>query len=380
MRVFSENGKISPRQLCCLLTLDFFGKGALLLPALAEGLTSREFISCLLIVFLLVFAYGRLVERIGRDCGGNFKAYAEQKMGEKTVKIFLVFFFLYAFWNLVYLLNTFGSVGQAFILPGEKKGVLMIMVLAAGVCMAYGGAEVRARTAEVLYPLLFFPILLLMLLSAFHQQPGISEAGLVFGEYQEALGQLLKMFSVFGGLSFYVFLAPYVSGQEKGLARKGLWRAAAALAALFLLVAAAFGERGMALLPWPAVSFMSSARVPGGFLERWDVIFAGLLETMLLVSAGSSLFYLGLIGKLLFPKVGKKLLWGGLAVLVFLVALWCGENGKAAKIYVIWNSFVAVPVSVAFLVMVRCIGRKTERKGAVSCGKEQKSGQRKSGD
>ena len=75
----------------------------------------------------------------------------------------------------------------------------MIMVLAAGVCMAYGGAEVRARTAEVLYPLLFFPILLLMLLSAFHQQPGISEAGLVFGEYQEALGQLLKMFSVFGG-------------------------------------------------------------------------------------------------------------------------------------------------------------------------------------
>ena len=206
----------------------------------------------------------------------------------------------------------------------------MIMVLAAGVCMAYGGAEVRARTAEVLYPLLFFPILLLMLLSAFHQQPGISEAGLVFGEYQEALGQLLKIFSVFGGLSFYVFLAPYVSGQEKGLARKGLWRAAAALAALFLLVAAAFGERGMALLPWPAVSFMSSARVPGGFLSRWDD-FYGASGDDALVSAGSSLFYLGLIGKLLFPKWGK--LRGGLAVLVFLVALWCGENGKAAKIY-----------------------------------------------
>lgn len=91
--MFSENGKISPRQLRCLLTLDFFGKGALLLPALAEGLTSREFISCLLIVFLLVFAYGRLVERIGRDCGGNFKAYAEQKMGEKTVKFFSFSFF-----------------------------------------------------------------------------------------------------------------------------------------------------------------------------------------------------------------------------------------------------------------------------------------------
>ena len=140
------------------------------------------------------------------------------------------------------------------------------------------------------------------------------------------------------------------------------------------------GCEGFFSMSTEAVLWKKQLWVPGGFLERWDVIFAGLLETMLLVSAGSSLFYLGLIGKLLFPKVGKKLLWGGLAVLVFLVALWCGENGKAAKIYVIWNSFVAVPVSVAFLVMVRCIGRKTERKGAVSCGKEQKSGQRKSGD
>lgn len=356
--MFSENGKISPRQLRCLLTLDFFGKGALLLPAFAEGLTGREFISCLLIVFLLVFAYGRLAEQIGEDCGGNFQAYAEQKLGEKTVKGFFVFFFLYAFWNLVYLLNTFGTLGQTFILPGEKKEMLMVMALIAGACMAYGGAEIRARTAEVLYPLLFFPILLLMLFSAFHQQPKISEAGLVFGEYQDVLGKLLKMFSVFGGLSFYVFLAPYVSEREKGMVRRGLWRAAAALAALFLLVAAAFGEQGIRLLPWPAVSFMSSARVPGGFLERWDVIFAGLLETMLLVSVGSSLFYLGLIGKLLFPKLGKKLLWGGLAIVALLAAFWCGENGKAAEIYAGWNSFVAVPVSVAFLVMLRCIGRR----------------------
>ncbi|MFQ9152499.1 MAG: hypothetical protein ACLR6B_14440 [Blautia sp.] len=156
VRMFSENGKISPRQLRCLLTLDFSEKEPCFFRPLAEGTDQPGvYHAACSSVFLLVFAYGRLVERIGRDCGGNFKAYAEQKMGEKTVKIFLVFFFLYAFWNLVYLLNTFGSVGQAFILPGETKGVLMIMALAAGVCMAYGGAEVRARTAEVLYPLLF---------------------------------------------------------------------------------------------------------------------------------------------------------------------------------------------------------------------------------
>ena len=83
--------------------------------------------------------------------------------------------------------------------------------------------------------------------------------------------------------------------------------------------------------------------------------------------------------KLLFPKVRKKNFSGAVWLcLVFLVALWCGKTERQQG-FVIWNSFVAVPVSVAFLVMVRCIGRKTERKGAVSCGKEQKSGQRKSG-
>lgn len=151
------------------------------------------------------------------------------------------------------------------------------------------------------------------------------------------------------------------------------------LAALFLLVAAAFGERGMALLPACGVVYeqrQGSGRLSGAL----GCDFCGASGDDASGECGKLAFYLGLIGKLLFPKVGKKLLWGGLAVLVFLVALWCGENGKAAKIYVIWNSFVAVPVSVAFLVMVRCIGRKTERKGAVSCGKEQKSGQRKSED
>ena len=379
MRCFQKMERFSRRQLRCLLTLDFFGKGALLLPALAEGLTSREFISCLLIVFLLVFAYGRLVERIGRDCGGNFKAYAWSRKWEKNTKNFSRFLFSLCLLESGVSSEYLWKCRTGFYPAGGEKRSSYDYG-AGGWCLH--GLWRRGKSGpgqrEVLYPLLFFPILLLMLLSAFHQQPGISEAGLVFGEYQGVLGQLLKMFSVFGGLSFYVFLAPYVSGQEKGLARKGLWRAAAALAALFLLVAAAFGERGMALLPWPAVSFMSSARVPGGFLERWDVIFAGLLETMLLVSAGSSLFYLGLIGKLLFPKVGKKLLWGGLAVLVLLVVFWCGENGKAAKIYVIWNSFVAVPVSVAFLVMVQAmssVGRKTESgKGVVPCvEKEQKT-------
>ena len=73
----------------------------------------------------------------------------------------------------------------------------------------------------MLYPLLFFPILFLILFSAFHQQPEISEAMPVFSGYRGMFGQVLKMFSVFGGLSIYVFLAPSMNRQEKGLVRKG---------------------------------------------------------------------------------------------------------------------------------------------------------------
>ena len=221
--MFSENGKISRRQLCCLLTLDFFGKGALLLPAFAEGMSGREFILCLFPVFLLVFAYGRLVEKLGESCGGDFRLFAERKLGKKTTDIFLLFFFLYAFWDLTYLLHTFGRIGQTFLLPGESKEILSAMALLAGIAMAYRGLEIRARTVEVLYPLLFFPILFLILFSAFHQQPEISEAMPVFSGYRGMFGQVLKMFSVFGGLSFYVFLAPSMNRQEKGLVRKGLW-------------------------------------------------------------------------------------------------------------------------------------------------------------
>ncbi|MFQ9152498.1 MAG: hypothetical protein ACLR6B_14435 [Blautia sp.] len=118
----------------------------------------------------------------------------------------------------------------------------------------------------------------------------------------------MKIFSVFGGLSFYVFLAPYVSGQEKGLARKGLWRAAAALAALFLLVAAAFGEQGMALLPWPAVSVYEQ--------RQGSRRLSGALGCDLCRASGDDasgecgklrFFILGLIGEsCCFHKLGKS--------------------------------------------------------------------------
>ena len=62
----------------------------------------------------------------------------------------------------------------------------MIMVLAAGVCMAYGGAEVRAGRRKC--SIRFFPDSASDAAQCLSSAAGISEAGLVFGEYQRLWG------------------------------------------------------------------------------------------------------------------------------------------------------------------------------------------------
>ena len=165
---------------------------------LREGMSGREFILCLFPVFLLVSHTGGWWRILEKAVGVIFRLFAERKLG-KDDRHFSAFLF-HAFWDLTYLLHTFGRIGQTFLLPGEPNGIFTVMALLAGIAMAYRWRSGRERGSAA--PLLFFQLLLLILFSAFHQQPEISEAMPVFSGYKGMFGQVLKMFSVFGGLSF----------------------------------------------------------------------------------------------------------------------------------------------------------------------------------
>ncbi len=360
--MFSTNQKISARQLKRLFVLDFFGKGAVFLPLFAENMESRAFLLGLLLVNLAVILYGKGVVHLSRKIKEDFFLYLKRRLGKGTALALGFCFLGYAFFNFSAIVWVFGQLGREFVLLEMDEGPLIFLILLSSAYVALGEIEVRGRVAETLYPVLFYPIILLLVFSAFHFQPEAVSQEPALGSGL-SLRSLFQMFSVFGGLSGFLVIGSKVEGKEKKETAflKGITVTLFALWVLFFLTAGVFGERGMKGYVWPAVTLMSSVKIPGGFLERWDVIFTVLLMTGLMVSAGAGLFYLLHIAEWFWPKGKKRSLAVFFCAAGGLLAL-TGEMDGMMKYYGMLNGFIFVPImagAVFFLTRLESVkGRK----------------------
>lgn len=362
----ADNGKISTRQLGRMVVLDWIGKAALLLPGLASGVSGRSFILSLVLGVGLSLAYGRLVGYLASGVRGDFPSYVEERLGRLCARLLMFLYFGYAFLNTVLLLRLFEEIALTCILP-EASGELLMGVLVLGaVYIVSGGLEVRARVSEVLCFTALAPMALLLVGAAFTGGSGY----LVPGQVElspEMAGNGLRVFMVFGGMGIFLFVAPRL--EERKEMGRTLMRAVAVtgLAAAALLLAAinAFGEAGMRAFPWPVITLMSSAEIPGGFLQRWDVIFTALLLGTFFAAVSAGLFYMrrlagGLLGKDR-PAAGPLM-----ALFVYAGALWCASYETAARVYTVLGGYLCVPLLVGFtllLAVVECAGRKNGKAG-----------------
>ena len=117
--------------------------------------------------------------------------------------------------------------------------------------------------------------------------------------------------------------------------------------AVYCLIAGTFGNYGISGQDFPAVNLMAEARIPVGFLERWDVIFCGLLLMGLLVSITSSVYIAGQIMERL-PAGGKMRVRIGIFVgLGCLTALFLSGYEQNLQLYGKINGYVLVPLMTA---------------------------------
>lgn len=360
--MISGNQKISQRQVGRMVILDWLAKATLLLPGFAAGADGRSFVLSAVFGVLLALAYAWLVGWIGKGAEQGFAAYAEERLGGGCARIFFLICFGYVFLNTVFLLRLFGVIAVTFILPEASAEVLMGVVLLGAVYMVSGGLEVRARVSEVLFSVIVYPLLLLLICAAFstdsgYLTPGKASLSLKTAEHG------LQVFMAFGGMGIFLFLTPFMN--ERGKLGRTLARSVAAVGlagiALFLAAIGAFGEAGMRASSWPAVTLMSSAEIPGGFVQRWDVIFTGLLLASFFASAGAGLFYLRRLGADLFHREAP-LPGPVMALLVYGGVLWCGSYETALRAYTIAGGYLCVPLLVLFTVLLAVVEQAKRRK------------------
>lgn len=371
--MFSDNHKISARQLKRMLVLDLIGKVSLLLPAFAGVSSGRDFmvslIAGLVLAVLYVFSVGYLAKYVENDFGG----FVEARLGHTWAYLLRFFYLAYVFINLTYLCWLFAAVTKTFLLPEMNVAALAAVMLLCGYYGASKGVEGRGRTAEVLYKLILIPLLVMLLFGAFsidseYLSPGTAAIGSM------TMKQGFLVFTAFGGAGLLLYQVPMCSQKErlKRTVVHGTGLVAGSVFAAFVVMIGAFGAEGMRALPWPAVTLMSNVNLPGDFLQRWDAIFLSLLLLSFFVASSTQLYYMGFLAQGFFHTEEKEMqkdrgrrqsiCMAVGALLVFMAFNFSGTYETAFFLFRILNCYILVPLTAGFTLLLCVIERVRQGK------------------
>lgn len=191
-----------------------------------------------------------------------------------------------------FLLEVISQVSSRYLLPGVNGDLLKILLLAAALLGMGGDTQKRGRMGEVSFPWVFWGFILLLIFAAVHMRvprgdtlpPLVAGSLLLYG---------YRFFAVGAVISLFPFGCARTAGRGSQFRELGkCWLILTLLvtsAAVILL--GTYGYPGVRTLELPILNLMSGTSIPGGFLERFDIIWMALLLFTLLFSLGSLMYY-----------------------------------------------------------------------------------------
>jgi hypothetical protein len=367
--VFSDNDRISTRQVYRLFIFDFIGEGTLVLPTqLAASSGKAGFISILL-GGLLASLYLWYLSRVLRAMRTGLVSFVQEKfprwLGLSLFGVLVLIFTGMAGYG-AYL---FADVMRYGLLPGESYTlILLIILLVAGYAVS-GGIENRARVYEVLFAVLA-TLLFVMLLVA---------AGNIDLEYLAGWQDLSAGASVRGSLPvvlcflplfLVLFFPAYVTKKSwKNMVRSvggALWTAVAVIAAVYAVLVGNFGCGALATMRYPAVVLMSSIPLRGSFLKRLDAFLIGIWFFALFALVSVFLFYGKELLRRIWPGGNSRQKTGQMQLAAMLVLVFAAAElfsyGELRDYFQSFMTYIGVPLLAVLPAVILIVGRAVKKR------------------
>lgn len=307
--MFSENDKISIRQLQALLILDLFGTAVVTLPrqtvyvAGNDGWIAVLIGSAIMAIFTIVFT------TLGQRHTDKTVVELSQILLSRPIGI------LVSLGLAVKIMIGAGlelrifceMIGQSMLFRTPILVTALAMILICGYVSALG-YECRARTGEILFVFVFVPFLILMLIAVFaadysNLRPVLSHnsSSFLYGAWDTILS--------FQGLEFLFLVFPYL--QQPKRAKKAMIEAGIAIAffmtLITLLTIAVFGEYSVINKLFPVLQMMDSLQIPGSFLDRQDIFMLWFWVASLFASISAALFFVTILFERIQQNKNKKI-------------------------------------------------------------------------
>ena len=358
---FTENNRISHRQLYRQMVLTFLAPFLLCLPG--EGaLAGREGVVGILAALPLLAGYVLLLMRMVPWYTDPVK-----NLGPVQGRLAGLFFLSYVLLTGAYLLDLMAELIPEMLVPGVPG--IWIAFLAVCVCSfgTHRGMQRRGRMAEVSGGLLLGGIVLMMVLclgqSRISYLQEMQETALAAGEIP---GSFYTVLCAFSGLSLLPFMLKDV--EKRGTAGKtlllGITALCGILAGMLLLLPAVLGQERLASERYPVLPLMAGADLPGNVLARFDVLWAGFLLYSLLFALGSLFHYGHQITER--ARLGSGRWWIPAAVFLLGVTEFGGTGIR--DYYGFWLTRIFFPGMLLLQAYMAFRGRrKWNRKAACAC-------------
>lgn len=138
----------------------------------------------------------------------------------------------------------------------------------------------------------------------------------------------------------------------------GILIAGGGVVLLYLIGIGVFGEEGIAALPWPILTLMTNVTIPGGFLQRWDVVFLAVLLMSLFAGMGIGMFAVRTMAENLMECGPKRWVCGACGAIVLAGAFLCGTYEAAMRLSIVVNGCFLTPLLAVFMVVLAVLSSK----------------------
>lgn len=364
--MFSDNCKISDRQLKKMLLFDIISISVLIIPCIAARGAGKDGLLSIIAAGAAAVCYGLLMLCFCKQIRTDYIRYSRQTLGRFFSFFFGLLYLVKFFFAAVFALTLFTAVIHETLLANTDRRVILFWLILVSVFYASKMMEVRARMSELLYYPVLIPLLLLFLPGLFKVNPanlmplGISGTGAVFKTGYSVL-------LTFSAAELILFATPSVSGADENskFRRKVIQAVIIASVfnlAVFVIVTGLLGIPGAAQKLWSTVSVMQMIEIPGGFVHRQDALMLSFWLISIFTITGTLFHYLGRITRSMTGIAKQRYLMGAYAAVLFFVTMRPLNPETLSHYFGKYIAYIGFPQSILLPLLLILVGRV--RKGA----------------
>ena len=368
--MFSENDRISIRQMQILLVLTLFSSVSLILPRITSEYANQNGWMLIIGGAVLTCIYTVIITFLGKMFPGQTiveysKVILTKPIGIILCLILVIQVVLFAGFEL----RIFGELVKQVLLYRTPIEMIMIVMLFTIVYLTRRGYEERGRFAEIVIFISLIPILSVLLTSL----PDIEAHNLApffTVKYKEFFsGSYFVSIMMVGIEVLYIGIA-YLKNPEK------VTRAAISAIIfvtiinllIFFVTIGIFGAEETKRQIWPLMTIMQVVELPGAFIHRQDALMMSFWILITYALLSNYIFFASILNSRLMKT--KKTDWVNMLILpfVYVVALIpdnVPETFMMIKVLINYMSIIfllPIPLIMLGVAKIRRLGEQNEKK------------------